>query len=331
MAILHGSERFLILAATEQIRTQAKASFGEITTSFFDGASTPPADILDECRSLNLMMTHKLVIVDNAELLLKSNDDEDAPAARRGQRSARELFESYAEAPEPSATLVLRAGAWRPGRLDKAVIASKGHVEKFEPLSEPDAANWAIDRAARAHKAKLETDAARRLIEATGPDLARIDAELEKLSLYSPGQPITAATVALLSPTTREEDFWEIQPSLLAGDPPRALAHLRDLLDISGHDPTPLFFTYFDLARKLHAASRGLAARENPRSLMGRLRLWGPSGEALLSRAASVKPEHAAKLMQSIITGITRARTGRGDSERVLEALTLEFASLGTR
>jgi DNA polymerase III delta subunit len=333
MAILHGPERFLLLDHTDQLRTRVAAAHGEPTTTLFDGTSASPADILDECRSMNLMMTHKLVIVDNADTLLKAADDDadtapSTPARRgHGSKSARELFEAYAESPEPSATLILRAAAWRPGKLDKAVTASGGIVLKCEPLSEPEAVGWAVDRAKQQHRATLNPDAAQRLIDATGPDLGRIDMELAKLALFEPGQPITAQAVALLSETTREEEFWEIQPTLLSGDPARALAHLRDLLDVSRHDPTPLLFTFFDLARKLHGASRGLANREPPRSIMGRLRLWGPSADAILAAAARLKPTAAAALMHAVVDATTRTRTGRADAEHALEALTLQFAS----
>lgn len=333
VAIFHGPERFLLLEHTQRLHDQLVKTHGEINVATFDGASASPADILDECRSMNLMMTHKLVIVENADQLLKAaeeSDDDAAPAAkgRRGGKSARELFEAYADAPESTATLVLRAEAWRPGNLDKAVARSKGVVIKCEPIDPAGAVAWAIQRAKSQHGAALEPAAAERLVDATGPDLGRIDMELAKLALFEPGKPITPGAVAALSAMTREEDFWLIQSSLISGDAKRALSHLRELLDVSRHDPTPLLFTYFDLARKLHGLARGLAARENPRSLMGKLRIWGPGGEALIAKAAQVRPEQAARLMNSIVEGTTRTRTGRGDAERVLEALTLEFASV---
>ena len=332
IAVLHGPERFLILDQTEQLRRRVLALDPGATTSLFDGASASAADILDELRSMNLMMSRKLVIVDHADQLLKAaGDDEagtDAPPSRRGQKSVRELFEAYAESPEPTATLILRADAWRPGKIDKLVTAAGGFVLKCEALRDPDAIDWAVARAKEEHAALLKPDAAAALVDATGPDLGRIDMELAKLALYAPGEPITREAVALLSTTTREEEFWEIQPSLLSGDAARALGHLRELLDVSRHDPTPLFFTYFDLARKLHGLSRGLAARENPQSLRGRFRLWGPAADALLAKAARVKPPAAAGLMRRVVEGVTRTRTGRGDPERVLEALTLDFASV---
>lgn len=329
IAVFHGPQRFLQLEHTERLRAALCRVHGEVTTVCFDGASASPADILDECRSLSLMQTHKLVVVDNADALLKAaDDDDDAPPTRHRGKTARELFETYAESPDSSATLVLRAMTWRPGKLDKAVLASRGTLIKCEELHEHDAAAWAVERAQSTHKTTLEPAAANMLIDALGVDLGRIDCELAKLSLATPGKPITAAQIKQMVGVTREEDFWEIQSSLLSGDPARALGHLRSMLEVSRHDPTPLLFTYCDLARKLHAAARGLAARENPRSLMGRLKLWGPAGDALLHKAGRVSPPAAAKLVDDTVDAMVRQRSGVGDPEHILEGLTLRFVEV---
>ncbi len=333
IAIFHGPERFLQLHHTQALRERLIAQHGEVAPFIF-GSGSAPVDILDECRALSLMQTHKLVIVDSADALLKSADDDadaSAPAFRgTTTRSARELFEAYAASPDSSATLVLRAPTWRPGRLDKAVVASGGIVIKCEELRDDAAAAWAVERAPH-HKATLDRAAATRLVDAVGPDLARLDTELAKLSLVRPDGQITTDVVRQFVGLSREEDFWEIQGSLLSGDAPRALGHLRELLDVSRHDPTPLLFTYCDLARKLHGASAGLANRENPAAITGRLRLWGPAASTILEKARAVPPHAAASLLAEVVDGMVRQRSGLGDPEHILEALTLRFSGLAHR
>lgn len=338
IAIFHGPQRFLQLQHTEDLRQALKAIHGDIAPTVFDGASAKPADILDECRCMSLMQQHRLVIVDNADALLKAaEDDEAAPAApepaRRGhsEKTARELFENYAAAPDSSATLVLRAMTWRPGKIDKAVAASGGVITKCEEPKPAEAVAWATERATSHHAAKLDRAAAATLIDSVGVDLGRIDTELAKLALAATAsgeKTITDKLVREMVGMTREEEFWAIQSSLLSGDPAAALTHLRELLDISRHDPTPLLFTYGDLARKLHAVSRGLAAREPRGSLMGRLRLWGPQGDALLAKGAKVNPAAAAELVGETVRAMVRQRTGDGHPEHILEGLTLRFAAV---
>ena len=48
--------------------------FGEIDKVFFDGATVDLATVLDEVRTFDLLMRHKLVVVDNADAFLVSKD-----------------------------------------------------------------------------------------------------------------------------------------------------------------------------------------------------------------------------------------------------------------
>ncbi|MGD9689371.1 MAG: DNA polymerase III subunit delta [Phycisphaerales bacterium] len=347
IALFHGPDRFQQIEQTEELRTRLRALHGELAATVFDGASASPADILDECRSLSLMQQHRFVVVDNADALVKGADEDQAagapaaPSASGGRsdrgssgKTPREILESYAAAPDASATLVLRAGVFRGPKLEKAILAAGGVVRKCEPLKPAEAVAWAISRATSHHATTLERPAALALLDAIGPELGRIDCELAKLALMvastdtrADKRSINDALVRQCVGITREEEFWAIQGSLLSGDPSIALTHLRSLLDISRHDPTPLFFTFGDLARKLHAASQGLASRENPFAVRNRLRLWGPDVDTLMQRASRIRPGDAAELVRDTVQAMVRQRTGDGDPEHILEGLTLRFAS----
>jgi DNA polymerase III delta subunit len=348
IAVLHGRERFLIDYHTHALREGLEKAHGQFDTLRFDGAASGsanlPAEILDECRSFGLMAGHKLVIVDNADALLKeSEDDEDAsdapaasprPAARAGPRrkTARELFESYAQDPSPSATLLLRATTWRPGRLDKAIAAlgdsgGAGAVIKCEAPTAENAVAWCRARCRKQHAVELAPDAAALLVDHIGPDLARLDTELAKLACVDPGKPITAEVVREFVGYAREEKFFAIQGSLVSGDAGAALAHLRELVEVSRQDPVPLNWAYIDLARKLHGASVGLAAGENPYALAGRLKLWGPQQESLFRTARKLRPGDAAALLQAAVQTDVKLKTGQGDPVVNLEVLTLRFAA----
>lgn len=331
IVILHGKERFLQDVYMRRLRDLLIEAHGQdgVDAVRFDGGSATPADILDEARSFGLMQQHKLIIVDNADQLLKADDDA-RPA--RGHVTPRQAMEHYAEQPSDSATLVLRADTWRPGNLDKKVAAAGGAVIKCEPPSPGEAIAWAKARCKKRHGATIENDAAAMLVDFVGADLGRLDMELAKLAMLDPGAPITAAQVREMTGQTREEAFWSIQEALLSGRASDSIGQLRDLIEISRHDPIAIGWSYSDLARKLHGASWGMRQGMNPGALMKALKLWGASGEAILSGGRRLTPSQARDLLRACVEADRGAKSGLGDPRRTLERLSVRFAeALGQR
>ncbi len=334
IVILHGKDRFVQDERLGELREALVQAHGQVDTIRFDGLTAAAADVLDECRSSGLMQQHKLVIVDAADAFLKAPDDGAAPppAARPGRRAHhqkdnREVLAAYAAAPSDSATLVLRADTLLLGNLGKSV-PKVGIIIPCEPPRDDEAVAWARNRCRERHGTTLAPDAAALLVQTVGPDLGRIDTELAKLALLTPGSPITADQVGLMVGATREDKFWAIQKHLLGGNPAVALHHLREAIEVSRHDPVALNWSFIDLARKLHGAARGLAQRENPFALVGRLRLWGDSKDLILDRARRISADAAAGLLREAVEADTRLKSGGGDPVRNLEVLTLRFASV---
>ena len=67
---MHGKESFLMARYTNDFEAILAKEYGEVDRMVFDGATTDLATILDEVRTFDLMMQHKLVIVDNADAFL---------------------------------------------------------------------------------------------------------------------------------------------------------------------------------------------------------------------------------------------------------------------
>jgi DNA polymerase III delta subunit len=347
IVVFVGPERFLALDHTDKLRAALHKKHGDVQVALFDGGSASAADVLDELRSLSLMMTHKLVIVDNAESMLKEPEEDDAavpplpPGKRRpAARGPRELFTAYAEAPEPSATLVLRAGKWNKGNLDKAIAKTSGVFVECDELGSAEAAAWCVRRAPSQHKVKIDPATAKLLVDNIGPDMGRLDSELAKLAVAvlgmgggaagAAGDPvITPRLVGTLVGYSREEEIWHIQRFLLQPDPAVALREVRRLLEVSRESPVGLLVSYLDLARKLDGVTRGLAARENPAAITGRLRMWGPSVNAIFETARRLRPSQTAELLGAVVDADSRSKSSRGDAEHMVEGLTLRFVSMG--
>lgn len=334
-----GPERFLMLEAAEKVRAVlAKREGGEVATFVFDGASCQAAEVLDELRTLGLMAPAKIVIVENAEQMLKEKDDEEEGAAAapgvRGfaRKSAREMMTEYAASPERSSVLLLRAGGkWNKGKLDTAIIDGGGVIIDCQPPGPAEAERWCVSRAAR-HKTTLEPAAAKVLVENIGCELGRLDSELEKLAIAASSkgeQKINAALVGEMVGFSREEEnIFALQRYLLGGDAEAALRQVRQMIEVSRQSPAGLMVAVVDLARKVDGAARGFAARESEGAISGRLRLWGASAGPILSAGRRIKPAQTAALLGAAVDGEHRIKSGRGEPEHVVEGLVLRFVEL---
>ena len=313
VVILHGKEAHLRSLHTDTLRAALSERYGEFETIRFAGADAPLADVLDECRSLGLMQQHRLVLVDEADRFVSAD--------------TRPALERYAQSPSDSATLVLRAGAWRPGKLDKAV-ARVGAVVKCEALSTADAAVWTRRRAEKRHGATLDAAAIGALIDRVGVDLGRLDAELAKLAAMADGATVTADLVRQSVGLTREEEVWAIQGRVLSGSPGPALTAVREALGPSKQPAALVSFALIDLARKLHTASVLLRRGAPDMQVSRQAKIWGAAQRPILAAARRAEPMALADLLAAAVETDAHCKTGRAEPARALELLALRFASL---
>ena len=312
---MHGKEPFLMARYTKDFEKILSTEFGEVDRMVFDGAATDLATILDEVRTFDLMMRHKLVVVDNADAFLASKDT--------GKISNRQAMERYAESPVQSATLLLRATSWRPGKLDKAV-AKNGIVFKLQHLSEHDSVRWCIGRCGKEHECTLEPQAAQLLVQRIGLSLTRLDTELGKLAArVSPETNITREDVLEMVGLSREEQAWEIQSIILSGNSGAAMTKLGELLDVSRQPRELLMWSVVDLTRRLSAAASMLQVGNSPAEIRKSLKLFGDGGNRILSLAKQRTPSQFANLFTEAVAVDARTRSGSLDGRRGLELLTM--------
>jgi len=162
------------------------------------------SSLIASARTLPMMAPRRVVLVYDADRLLspkrgREDDTEvlplaDGPVAGRGRKRApapltpAEAFEEYLQKPEPMTTLVLVAGPLDASRRlvkqvrSHAIAVDCGTIDNVD-----EAAVWIRNRLA-ADELTLEPRALQRLLHATGLNLARIRAEIEKLVLYAAGE-----------------------------------------------------------------------------------------------------------------------------------------------
>ncbi len=318
IVVLAGKELFLRSQYTGMLRGALEQVHSEIDTFQFEGDSVEIASVLDECRSFGLMSSHKLVIVDDADQFVNEH--------------TRPMLERYAADPCEQATLLLRAGTWRPGNLDKA-ISKVGLVLKCDHVDAGLAIKWTQARAQRAHGSSIGPREAAMLVERLGADLGKIDAELSKLATAAgstDGQPnaISAGLIMEMVALTREEETpWVIQEPLLSGDPEHTLRQLHIVLENTGKAThVPVSYACIDLARKLVGVSEGMAQGINANTVAKELKLWGPSRDPIMRLAGRLGPSRARDLLDASIQADMNIKRS-ADPTRTLEILALRFAA----
>jgi len=315
MIILHGKEHFLMSRYTDDIQAVLEEEHGDIDRVVFDGEIADLASVLDEVRTLDLLMRHKLVIIDNADVFLATKS--------AGKKSTRQAMGRYAESPVSSATLLLRAKTWRPGKLDKAVDKI-GLVYKLQNYNEPDTIRWCMARCEKEHEAILELQGSQLLVQRIGLSLTRLDTELQKLSSkVLPKTTITKEDVIEVVGLSREEQAWEIQSVVLTGNERATMTKLGELLDISKQPRELLMWSVVDLTRRLSAAASMFDGGASSGEIRKSLKLFGDGGNRLLTIAKQKSPAHLSNLFTDAVAVDARTRSGMLDGRRGLETLTL--------
>jgi DNA polymerase-3 subunit delta len=319
MAIMHGKEPFLMARYTNDFEEILAEEYGNVDRVVFDGSTADLATVLDEVRTFDLLMRHKLVVVDNADAFLAAKDT--------GKTPNRQAMERYAQSPVESATLLLRANTWRPGKIDK-VVAKIGIVFKLQNLSEHDSVRWCVGRCGKEHGCTLEPQAAQLLVKRIGVSLTRLDTELGKLSAkVAPEIEITKADVLEMVGLSREEQAWEIQSVLLSGNSGAAMEKLGELLEVSRQPRELLMWSVVDLTRRLSAASSMLQSGYSPTEIRSTLKLFGDGGNRILSLAKKHTPLQLAELFTDAVAVDARTRSGLLDGRRGIELLTMRVCS----
>lgn len=319
IAVFHGADPFLQAERVRQLKETLLAEHGDdgVDVFQFDAQSASVAEVLDECRSFDLMQRHKLVVVENADKLVAGDN--------------RPLIERYAAAPSDNATLALKAGKWNRGNLDK-LIEKVGVIVKCEPPTLQQAVGWAGARAKKRHDADLDRDAAVALVERVGADLGRIDSELAKLASAAPeakgeNPRITVELVHELVGRTREDEVWSIQAAIATGDPALALGAVRDAIRVARHPETLVAFACVDLAKKLHALSALLRQGVPPFPASKRAGFW-KDAEAFIPLAKRASPESLADALSEAIDLDRRSKTGLSDPESACERMAVRLSTL---
>lgn len=219
--VLVGAESFLIDRAARQLR---RASIGEsgvpgFNDDVFHGAGLVAARVVAAARTLPMMASVRYVLVRDLQAV-----------------SAAELdaLADYVQSPSPSTCLVLVGekllGTTRLAKAAKALAKTeRGAFLTVEPIKGAQLERF-IHGEAKRRRVAIDEDAASRLVDAIGNDLAAMEDAIERLSLFvatSEPRRITSRDVEEVVSRVRVDTIWKLVDAI-------ALKQARSALEATG-------------------------------------------------------------------------------------------------
>jgi DNA polymerase-3 subunit delta len=233
--VLAGDEAFFHRECREAVlRSLAPPEVRDFSVYEFDLGETEIVRVLDQARTPSLMAPFQVFFVRGVKNLYGRGAHEAAFAAIR----------EYVKHPNPDAVILfiadhisIPADARRMEMTDRdryqrirETLGQCCGIVELARVEEGDAVRW-VAATASAQGVKVETDAARELVDALGGDMMLIANELEKLVLYAgERKQVTLGDVELMVLAAKQRSLYELTDAISAQDRVRALEVLQAML-----------------------------------------------------------------------------------------------------
>lgn len=228
-------------------RTLGEADMVDLNTSTYDGSASA-AEISSQAAMMPFLAEKRLLLVNGFLDALDKRMAASKDAGSAAHSEAARLLTDLPTIPDSCELIFIdsqvdkRRGLWKgftvPAKDGKpeiklAGLEALGKAGKItiEEVGAPDAKalpGW-IQQRAREKKIAIDGRAVQMLAEFVGVDLRRLDNELEKLSLYCDGKPITPEAIKLMVADASEAVIWELTEALSQRNPRNAIASLYEL------------------------------------------------------------------------------------------------------
>jgi DNA polymerase III subunit delta len=245
--VVAGNDLYLVRESMDAI---ARAVFpgqdGEASLTRFSGSQASLADVLDEVTTLPFLSRRRLVIVEEADGFVSKYRSE---------------LEAYVQSPCKSGILLLQVKTWvATARLTK-LVDELGLAVHCTGASAAELVPWLVEFAQKRHDVRLDTAAARLLVDLLGPEAGILASEVRKLAVYAgDARHIESADVPKLVGAGRVETIWKTIDAATTGHARAALEHLDSLLG-AGEEPVSLLAATAVSLLKIHHAGRLRTAR----------------------------------------------------------------------
>jgi DNA polymerase-3 subunit delta len=278
--LIAGSDGAKIDATRARLRARAEGDGGATSLAVFEpseGRGAPDHEaLLGAIPAMSLTESRRYLLADGVE--------------RWSERQLEAVATALGGLP-PDLTVVLIARAKAPAKLARAVKAAKGEIHEFEAPKARDMPRALVGDAKRLGF-RLETPAARLLVDRMGANPLRLHHELERLALWAgQGGEVTAADLDAMVSDTSEAAVWALSDALLERDSAKAQG-IAERLVSQGENVTGLVYGLASRLRKACAAVGQLEEGVPPKQVESSLGMHPYAAKQLVARLRETNLDH---------------------------------------
>ncbi len=307
----------------------------------YDLSKSTVAEVTDDARALSLFASKRLIIASSAEAVLPKglraaeaagtdgNEEEERGSGVAAGSDVTPLVE-YLRNPSPGVVVLFEATRFALDGEDKK--KAERVAKFFSPINDvveltpytPEEARREAQAIAKRLELRLEPAALEMLVEALGADIARIDTELEKLSLLSTGaggRAITVEDIQTMVPDARSATVFALVNALGRRDRGRSLAVLDTLCRDGEYLPLALSFLSSQFRQALIAREANLRSTQQIVGHFTKLgvAMWGTRAEQVNQTATKFSREQLERGLKLIFEADRDLRSARPDDRIIME------------
>ncbi|MBU0718846.1 MAG: DNA polymerase III subunit delta [Planctomycetes bacterium] len=303
-----GPDRFLRGESLKRVLAQLGEEVDACTR--LEGSDAVLAEVLDEVRTMSLLGTRRVVVVEEADPFITRH---------------REVLERYVADPCPSGCLILSSSSLpRNTRLYKAVNAIKGVIH-CDPPKGRAMIGWIASRAEATYRKRISPAAAQRLREHLGDNPGVLDAELAKLaSFVGDRTEIGPADIDALTGHHREEKVFAVTDAMSAGEAESALRHWEQVLATDRAAPGRAIAGLAWGVRRLLAARREW---EQGADLQGIARRMYADADTLRRRLERVSTAQLEEQQHDLLAADLAVKTGASTIDVAVERFIVKHST----
>jgi DNA polymerase III subunit delta len=270
--LIAGSDAAKIDATRARLRARAEREGGSAALEVFEpgeGKGMPDHEaLLASIPAMSLMDSRRYLLADGIE--------------RWRDKQLEPVLAALDELP-PDLTLVLICRDKPAAKLVKAVKAAKGEVHEFETPKAREMPRVLVGEAQRLGF-RLESAAARMLVERMGSNPVRLRNELERLALWAgEGGEVNVTDLEEMITDTSEAAVWSLSDALIEGDAAAAL-RIGERLIGQGENVTGLIYGLASRLRGACAAAAQLEEGIPPKQVESSLKMHPYAAKQLVKR-----------------------------------------------